>query len=1023
MGKARFSLLSQTEIEALYGLPALSEEDRLLYFQLSDEEQQILNNFNTQHSQAFFILQLGYFKAKQQFFNFTLSQVQEDLAFISTQYFGSKRFASMISKPTRLQQHKLILALFEYQLCSAATKAELQAKVQVLVKRHVAPPYLFRELLSYLEQHRTIIPGYSYFQDLIGKSLIQEKTRLGQVLKTLLTAEQKQQLGNLLTKGEALFHLVRLKQEPKDFNNKQTQQEIAKRGQLLPLYQLAKILLPQLEISAENIKYYASLVDYYTTYKLARLKGYTTYVYLLCFVYHRYQQLTDNLIDSFIYHVNQYTVAAKAYAKEAVYLEKSSSHSNLKPAGRLLKFFVNPEYNDQQLFGEIRTAAFTLLDKTAISHVARFLEEGQRNESYYEWEYYIKVNQQYKRLLRKLLLSIEFQSVKPQDKLLDCLNFLTCHFTKQKSLYQLDSAQFPNEAIPKKHKRWLYAEDMPYQRQKIMHPDKYEFWVYQQLRNRLEAGDIYVSDSIRFRSFEDDLISDAAWEQKESLLQQLDIPFLNQSAEEVLNKLEQELESLYVSVNQRIAQGDNPHVKVKADASQWTLPYEKLPEEENHTFYQQLNPVSIVEVLENNQSVSGFLNAFTHVLYHGTGQRNEHKSIQACIIALACNHGLKHMANMSDISYSTLLTHYGNYVRLETLREANDRTSNTIAKLPIAKYLYIDEELIHASQDGQKYETQRHTLKSRHSPKYFGLRKGVSAVTLVAHCIPVNTRVIGANDHESHYVYDLLQSNTSEIKPHILSTDTHGVNHVNFAVLHCFGYQFAPRYRDFVEEAKDIYGFKYSAAYKDYLIKPKRKINKALFSSEWDNIQRIMASLATKNTTQSIIISKLSSYARRNRTKKALWELDNIIKSLHILRYIDDLVYRQHIQKALNRGESYHKLRRAIFFANLGRLRASSPVEQQIWQECGRLVANNIILYNARLLSTLLKQAEAGGNTEVIEKIKKISLIAWRHINLYGRYEFNQLLSFLDMQALIKQIDLCRLDKLEEEELLLPFGG
>lgn len=320
-----------------------------------------MNHFNTQHSQAFFILQLGYFKAKQQFFSFTLHQVQNDLDFISTQYFAGKPFTQIVSKPTRLQQQKLILALFEYQLCSIAIKTELQAKVQVLVKRHVAPPYLFRELLSYLEQYRTVIPGYSYFQDLIGKSLVQEKTRLNQVLKTLLTTEQKQPLRNLLTKGEALFHLVHLKQEPKDFNNKQIQQEIAKRGQLLPLYQLAKVLLPPLEISAENIKYYASLVDYYTTYKLARLKGYTTYVYLLCFVYHRYQQLTDNLVDSFIYHVNQYTIAAKAYAKEAVYLEKSSSQGNFKSAGQLLKFFVTPEYSDQQPFGEVRTAAFILL--------------------------------------------------------------------------------------------------------------------------------------------------------------------------------------------------------------------------------------------------------------------------------------------------------------------------------------------------------------------------------------------------------------------------------------------------------------------------------------------------------------------------------------------------------------------------------------------------------------------------------------------------------------------------------------
>ena len=36
-----------------------------------------------------------------------------------------------------------------------------------------------------------------------------------------------------------------------------------------------------------------------------------------------------------------------------------------------------------------------------------------------------------------------------------------------------------------------------------------------------------------------------------------------------------------------------------------------------------------------------------------------------------------------------------------------------------------------------------------------------------------------------------------------------------------------------------------------------------------------------------MIVSKLSTYRRQNRTKKALWEFDNIIKSLHLLDYVD----------------------------------------------------------------------------------------------------------------------------------------
>ncbi|AIY72890.1 tn3 transposase DDE domain protein (plasmid) [Bacillus cereus] len=65
-----------------------------------------------------------------------------------------------------------------------------------------------------------------------------------------------------------------------------------------------------------------------------------------------------------------------------------------------------------------------------------------------------------------------------------------------------------------------------------------------------------------------------------------------------------------------------------------------------------------------------------------------------------------------------------------------------------------------------------------------------------------------------------------------------------------------------------------------------------------------------------MIVRKLSSYARKNQTKRALWEYDNIIKSLYFLEYIDSLPLRQNVQKVLNRGESYHKLRRAVSFAN-----------------------------------------------------------------------------------------------------------
>lgn len=362
------------------------------------------------------------------------------------------------------------------------------------------------------------------------------------------------------------------------------------------------------------------------------------------------------------------------------------------------------------------------------------------------------------------------------------------------------------------------------------------------------------------------------------------------------------------------------------------------------------------------------------------------------------------MSERSDMDYQRLVTTSDNRIRLETLREANDRISNQIAKLPVFRHYHLGEK-IHSSSDGQKFETQINTVNARHSPKYFGLKKGVVSYSLVANHIPINAQVIGANEHESHYVFDLLYNNTTDIEIDIHSTDTHGANQVNYAVLHPFNYQFAPRYRDvYGVVSRSLVGFKPVKNYDNLLVKPARKVKPERILSEEDNIQRILVSLARKTTTQSILISKLSAYARKNRTKKALWEYNSILQSLYLLDYIDSPALRQNVHKALNRGESYHKLRRAIAYANFGKLRFKTEREQQIWNECSRLLTNCIIFYNASLLSGVLEQYEKAGDKAAIERLKSVSPVAWAHINFFGLYEFGKPIEPLDWDRLIAKL-------------------
>jgi hypothetical protein len=95
------------------------------------------------------------------------------------------------------------------------------------------------------------------------------------------------------------------------------------------------------------------------------------------------------------------------------------------------------------------------------------------------------------------------------------------------------------------------------------------------------------------------------------------------------------------------------------------------------------------------------------------------------------------------------------------------------------------------------------------------------------------------------------------------------------------GDRFAPRYRNLRKKAESLVGFRHPKHYADSLITPSRKVLESLICSEWPNIQRIMASLAQKDVTQATVVRKLSAYARQNRTKKALAELDSICRTLY----------------------------------------------------------------------------------------------------------------------------------------------
>jgi len=120
--------------------------------------------------------------------------------------------------------------------------------------------------------------------------------------------------------------------------------------------------------------------------------------------------------------------------------------------------------------------------------------------------------------------------------------------------------------------------------------------------------------------------------------------------------------------------------------------------------------------------------------------------------------------------------------------------------------------------------------------------------------------------------------------------------------------------------------------------------------------------------------------------------------------YVDSPPLRRNVQQALNRGENYHQLRRAVSYANFGKLRFKTEQEQQIWNECSRLITNCIIYYNATILSHLLSHKETTGDSQGAELLKQVSPVAWQHINLHGRYEFSKRPEHININDIIQEL-------------------
>lgn len=1000
----RICLLSEAEINDLYARPDFNDDERKLYFAINELERDALKNYSNVRTRVYFILQLGYFKAKQQFFKFSFEDVRDDVEYILSNFHieNPSNLSGVISRNYIDQQKSYILKLFDYQDWYTIHREQTQGYICELLRFYPKSHSALRQLLNYLDSKQIIVPTYRTLQDMFSAAFSAEEKRIDQVILSMPLSIQGQ-LSSLINRTDGISQLNILRADQKDFQYTAIRAEVDKAEEIADLYEFAKIFIPTLKLSKNAVRYYADIAEQYAAFRLRQLSKPQQWLHVICFVYHRYQQIMDNLITSFMYHIRTIMEAGKAYAGIAMMEHSASVVADFPKLAQFLEWF--PKRNKDLDHDALNQAAYSILPEEQFSALAKFLHGNTFDKTAAKWEFYLKSSRMFSLYLRPILLAVSFEHYKNNSKVMELINLLKIHYASGKNPSMFKLSDDLGLTIPKNMTPYLKREPTD----EHVDPYLFEFYVYQKMYHQLDRGVLYCNDSVSYCDIDQDLVDEALVDDVEKIAAEFGYSKIPIYCDERLDDAIKLLDYTWDKTTDNIQEGRNVGFNLKETKNgqqDWSLLYDSS-EKLDDAYFKTLPQIEIADVIMFIGNRIDMWNGFTHMKDRYIKRKAPVPlALNACLMSQAFGIGERKMAEMSDLDFNLLRSTREDFIRVDTLCGVNDMVSNYICSLPIFKRWDLLDNKLLADTDGQKFATSDSTIQSRYSKKYLGKGRGISLYTLIANFVAANAKNIGLNEYEGHSLFDMIYGNKTDIDIDMVTGDNHSLNQLNFVALDAIDVEYVPSIKNVREVANDLYSVKSPDTYTG-ILQPKGKINIDRIKSQKRAILRMLLSLVMQENTQSNIIRKLNSHARYVRLRAALFEYNKIFKSIHVLNMIDSMQLRKAIRTARNRTEAYHQLQGFIRKIYNGIFKGRKIMDNRISAHAARLIANCIIAYNSTILNTVYqKMIQEGASQEVIDEFARISPIAWVHILFAGRYSFQKSTGNIDVGEMAKIVEI-----------------
>jgi TnpA family transposase len=509
----------------------------------------------------------------------------------------------------------------------------------------------------------------------------------------------------------------------------------------------------------------------------------------------------------------------------------------------------------------------------------------------------------------------------------------------------------------------------------------YELCVLSELRDRLRAGDVWVSGSRQCRSFDERLISKDAFQDLRNvgaLPIAVEVDF-----ERFIAGRREALDARLAAIDVRAKDGLLPDVTIDKGVLKISPLKKSTPPEAEALatrLYAMLPRVRITDLLTEVARWTLFPECFTHLR---TGAPAiDKRTLIAAVLADGLNLGLTRMAEACSVATLGQLAWTSDWhIREETYALALQRLINRQQREPFAALFGGG---VASSSDGQFFQAGGPGSDAGRFNAHYGKTPGFKVYTHISdRYAPFYSKLIAATASEALHVLDALlyhQSDVSVLRHH---TDGGGDSDHVFALCALLGFKFSPRIPDL--KHRRLYSFEKPSTYPTLEPLIAGRIDIPLIRAHWADILRIGASIRSGTVTASLIMRQLASHPRQNGVAAALRELGRLERTLFTLDWIDDPDLRRGTGQELNKGESRNSLARAVFIHRLGEIRDRTYENQQHRASGLNLVVSAIILWNTRYLERAL---------EALRKVENVpdSLLAhlsppgWEHVNLTGDY-------------------------------------